>query len=57
MCPNVFIDQGDTYWCSFHLTDIEPDDHACEEGQRSTGSVQVVLSPLKNSHKYRDAES
>ena len=31
--PQPYYDQGGTYWCSFHITDIEPDDPACEEGQ------------------------
>ena len=29
--PQPYYDQGDTYWCSFHITDIEPNDIACEE--------------------------
>ena len=33
MSPQPYYDQGDTYWCSFHMTDIEQDDPACEEGQ------------------------
>ena len=33
MSPQPYFDQGDVYFCSFHLTDIEQDDPACEEGQ------------------------
>lgn len=30
--PQPLINYDECYWCSFHLTDIEQDDPACEEG-------------------------
>ena len=33
MTPQPLLNYDECYWCSFHITDIEPDDPACEEGR------------------------
>ena len=53
MSPQPYFDQGDVYFCSFHLADIEQDDPACEEGQDYNPLMKCGQCPYCEKQSYR----
>lgn len=49
--PNVFYNQGETYWCSLHYSDIEPDDLSCEERSNIDKTCKSCIYCEKQSYQ------